>query len=67
MRPFTEDDFPVEAAGHNVYRRTESGPICTCSDMEMAAEIAKRLNRDNQVYPDGERLVELSAVREDAR
>lgn len=51
MRPLTDDDFPVVAQGHNVYRRTESGPICTCSHMDMAAEIAKRLNRDNQVYP----------------
>lgn len=52
MTPFTEDDFPVVAAGHNVYRRNESSPICTCTDMAMAVEIAKRLNRDNQVYPE---------------
>lgn len=52
MRPFTDDDFPIIAQGYNVYRHTESGPICTCSHMDMAAEIAKRLNRDNQVYPE---------------
>lgn len=54
MRPFTEDDFPIVANGHNVYRRNESSPICTCNEQEMAAEIAKRLNRDNQVYPEPE-------------
>jgi hypothetical protein len=52
MTPFTEDDFPVVARGNEVYRRMESGPICTCADMDMAAEIAKRLNRDNQCYPE---------------
>ena len=52
MNPFTDDDFPILAQGHNVYRRTESSPICTCTYMGMAAEIAKRLNRDNQVYPE---------------
>lgn len=52
MKPFRDSDFPVKAIGHNVYRRGESGPICTCAEQEMAAEIAKRLNRDNQVYPD---------------
>lgn len=52
MRPLTDDDFPVVANGHGVYRRTESSPICTCVYVDMAAEIAKRLNRDNQVYPD---------------
>lgn len=45
MRPLTQADFPIVAGGHNVYRRTESGPICTCSDQAMAAEIAQRLNR----------------------
>lgn len=54
MRPFTDNDFPIAALGHNVYRKTESSPICTCAHMDMAQEIAKRLNRDNQVYPDGE-------------
>lgn len=52
MMRFTEEDFPIMAAGHNVYRRSESSPICTCSDQEMAAAIAMRLNRDNQVYPE---------------
>lgn len=49
MRPFTDDDFPLVASGHNVYRRTESSPICTCPEQEMAAELARRLNRENQV------------------
>lgn len=44
MKPLTNADFPITAQGYNVYRRTESGPICTCSHMDMAAEIAKRLN-----------------------
>lgn len=52
MRPLTDDDFPVAANGYHVYRRTESSPICTCAHMDMAAEIAKRLNRDNQVHLD---------------
>jgi hypothetical protein len=55
IRPLTDNDFPIIAQGHNVYRRTESSPICTCADQGMAAEIAKRLNRDNQVYPDAQR------------
>jgi hypothetical protein len=55
MRPFTDDDFPIAAQGHNVYRRSESSPICTCADQQMAAEIAKRLNQANQVYPDSEK------------
>jgi hypothetical protein len=44
MRPLTDDDFPMVALAHNVYRRTESSPICTCADQDMAAEIARRLN-----------------------
>lgn len=48
MMPFTEDDFPIVAQGYNVYRGTESSPICTCTHMEMAQEIALRMNRDNQ-------------------
>lgn len=47
MKPFTDDDFPITAQGHNVYRHTESGAICTCWHQSMAAEIAKRLNRDH--------------------
>lgn len=46
MTPFTEEDFPILARGYNVYRRTESSPICTCSHMDMANEIALRLNRE---------------------
>lgn len=52
MQPFTQEGFPIIASGHNVYRRMESSPICTCADMAMAAEIAKRLNRDNQAWPE---------------
>lgn len=44
MRRFTHDDFPITATGHNVYRRSESSPICTCADMSMATAIAERLN-----------------------
>lgn len=52
MRALTDDDFPVEARAYAVHRRTEQMPICVCSDMEMAAEIAMRLSRDNQVHPE---------------
>lgn len=52
MRKFTEADFPLGAVGHNVYRRTEGSPIAHCVEQDMAAELAKRLNRDNQCYPD---------------
>ena len=44
MTKLTHLDFPIIAQGHNVYRRMESGPICTCADMDMASEIALRLN-----------------------
>ncbi len=49
---FTDDDFPEVALGHGVYCRMSAAPICTCRDQLMAIEIAKRLNRDNQVYPE---------------
>lgn len=52
MRPFTDEDFPATAVGSRVYRRLDSSPICIAADDEMAAEIAKRMNRDNQVYPE---------------
>jgi hypothetical protein len=52
MRSFTDDDFPIVAQGHNVYRRSESSPICTCAEQAMAAEIAKRLNSNNAWNPE---------------
>lgn len=58
MRPFTEADFPLTAIGNRVYRRLDSSPICTAIDDAMAAEIALRMNRDNQVYPEPENAVD---------
>lgn len=47
-----DDDFPLNAVGNHVYAITRSSPIVTAVSDEMAAEIALRLNRDNQSYPD---------------
>jgi hypothetical protein len=52
MRPFLEDDFPMVSIGNRVYRRLDSSPICIAIDDDMATQIALRLNRDNQVYPE---------------
>lgn len=43
-KPLTPDDFPLYAAGPHVYRRTESSPLFTAPDMQMAGDIAFRLN-----------------------
>lgn len=56
MRQFVDTDFPMRAIGNRVYCRWDSSPICTATDDEMALEIAKRLNRDNQVYPETQEL-----------
>lgn len=61
MRPFVESDFPMRSIGNLVYRRWDSSPICTAIDDEMAQEIANRLNRDNQVYPEPDEV--LSPLR----
>lgn len=53
-RPLTDDDFPLVAIGPHVYRKTESSPLFHTNDMQMAADLAMRLNRDNQCYPDQE-------------
>lgn len=52
MRPFAEADFPIIAVGNRVYRKSDSSPICVCVSDEMAAEVAKRMNRDNQAHPE---------------
>lgn len=66
MMRFTDEDFPVAAIHKLVHRR--GGPVvCLCDSPEMAAEIAKRLNRDNQVYPeDGISAEATAALREHA-
>ena len=52
MRPFTDTDFPLVALGRRVHCKWGGVPVCEAQDEETAQEIAKRLNRDNQVYPD---------------
>jgi len=44
-------DFPLIAIGPLIYSRNQSSPILTAWDDELAAEIAHRLNRDDQSYP----------------
>jgi len=48
------DDFPLTALGNAVYRRTMSSPLATFSDEALAADVALRLNRDDQVYGETE-------------
>lgn len=60
MKPLTDDDFPVSAIDWKVYRRTDHIPICDCADSEIATEIAKRLNRDNQRHPDGAESLQVN-------
>lgn len=45
------DDFPLMAIGNRIYARRQSSPILTATDDDMAAEIAMRLNRDDQCFP----------------
>lgn len=47
-------DFPVIAIGNRVYARNQSSPVATAQDDETAAELALRLNRDDQCYPTDE-------------
>lgn len=47
----TDDDFPLIAVGNLIYAVTRSSPIAIAVNDDMAAEIALRLNRDNQCYP----------------
>ena len=48
----SDEDFPVYAHKRWVYRRTSEVPMLECYTDRMAAEIARRLNRDNQVHPE---------------
>lgn len=41
------EDFPLLAYGQFVYRRTSSSPIIGPVGMELAADLAARLNRDH--------------------
>jgi hypothetical protein len=41
------DDFPLLAKGQFVYRRTGSSPFIGPVSMELAADLAGRLNRDH--------------------
>lgn len=50
MRPLDQNDFPLVAQGANIYRRTESSPMCVCPDDHTAAELAARLNRDVNIH-----------------
>lgn len=44
--PLKPLDFPVKAVGQYVYRRTESSPFVGPVSVDLAADIAFRLNRD---------------------
>ena len=44
------EDFPLTAIGNAVYRRTLSSPLATFADEALAADVALRLNRDDQAY-----------------
>jgi hypothetical protein len=46
INPLRPDDFPLLANGQYVYRRTASSPIIGPVSMELAADLAARLNRD---------------------
>lgn len=52
-RPLTSLDFPLVAMGNMVYRKTESSPMIVAPDDQIAAELARRLNRDDQCHPSG--------------
>ena len=41
-----DEDFPLEAVGSAIYRRTESSPLATLANPELAAYVAESLNRD---------------------
>lgn len=44
--PLTMADFPLKAVGQYVYRRTSSSPLIGPMSMELAVDLAARLNRD---------------------
>lgn len=46
MAILTTADFPLYSVGSSVYRRTESSPLFIAEDMNMAAALVMRLNRD---------------------
>jgi hypothetical protein len=53
MLPLTAADFPFVAVGPHVYRRTMSSPLFTAPDMQTAADIVFRLNRDEATWSTG--------------
>lgn len=46
MNKLTAADFPLVVNGQYVYRRTGSGPLVGPISMELAADLASRLNRE---------------------
>lgn len=50
-RPFAFEDFPVSAIGRFVYRGTSPMPFCIANTVEIATEIALRMNRDDTAFP----------------
>jgi hypothetical protein len=46
IEPLKPLDFPVRAVGQYVYRKTESSPFIGPVSVELAADLAFRLNRD---------------------
>lgn len=61
MRPLTAADFPLIALGHSVYRGTESSPLLTVGTIQMATDLALRLNRDDCAFPDQSVMGDTSA------
>lgn len=51
MFELTSADFPLIAVGPSVYCKRQSSPIFTANTDELAAELAQRLNRDDQAFP----------------
>jgi hypothetical protein len=47
-----DDDFPTSAETNAVMSR-QGRVLCRCPNNKMAEELSLRLNRDNQIRPDG--------------
>ena len=55
-------DFPIIAQGNNVYARSQSNPIATCWDAEIAQRIAQCLNEAGPVRDNGYTPLSLGGV-----
>lgn len=63
ISPLQPDDFPVYSLGQYVYRRSWSSPFVGPVSVELAADIAFRLNRDHQVQAGGPTVHTYVTVR----